>query len=149
MIARKTTGRKEFSDMTLVCGDGHQVSAHKVRLVSCSKFFHWHHQGPQGQEGILPPGHPLAYQPSHPSHPVTPRHPSSPPQPLTPLNPKTFPPPPLFAWWSFFKLFPMDILIMAFQIPCLRTCKITLLRPGWDTSTPPENLQIYYFLHFF
>ena len=29
----------KFSDVTLVCGDGHQVAAHKVMLASCSKFF--------------------------------------------------------------------------------------------------------------
>ena len=32
-------GDVDFSDVTLVCGDGHQVAAHKVMLASCSKFF--------------------------------------------------------------------------------------------------------------
>ena len=33
-------GSREFSDVTLVSGDGHQVDAHKVVLASSSNFFH-------------------------------------------------------------------------------------------------------------
>ena len=38
-VFRNVAARQEFSDVTLVCGDGHQVAAHKVMLASCSKFF--------------------------------------------------------------------------------------------------------------
>ena len=38
-VFRDLADRQEFSDVTLVCGDGHQVAAHKVMLASCSKFF--------------------------------------------------------------------------------------------------------------
>ena len=38
-VFRELSDRQEFSDVTLVCGDGHQVAAHKVMLASCSKFF--------------------------------------------------------------------------------------------------------------
>ena len=35
----KLRGKKEFTDMTLVCEDGQQVEAHKVILAASSPFF--------------------------------------------------------------------------------------------------------------
>ena len=35
----KLRGKKEFTDITLVCEDGQQVEAHKVILASSSPFF--------------------------------------------------------------------------------------------------------------
>ena len=36
---RDLRGEKEFTDVTLVCGDGQQIEAHKVVLASSSPFF--------------------------------------------------------------------------------------------------------------
>ena len=36
---RKLRGKREFTDVTLVCEDGQQVEAHKVILASSSPFF--------------------------------------------------------------------------------------------------------------
>lgn len=36
---RKLQADADFSDVTLVCEDGHQVEAHRVILASCSPFF--------------------------------------------------------------------------------------------------------------
>ena len=36
---KKLRSNKEFTDVTLVCEDGHQMEAHKVILASSSPFF--------------------------------------------------------------------------------------------------------------
>ena len=39
LVFGKLRGDKEFTNVTLVCEDGHQMEAHKVILASSSPFF--------------------------------------------------------------------------------------------------------------